>query len=149
MTVRWPRPCLGLMYGVGALASEFLLGDAAVNYTTHHAEKASAIRNVIVFRRAVVKPEYIFGGWPGLKLATCGAGRISLRYLEGHCSMATPQNAARLYYWPAGGCHSSTLFPSGSITQANFPYSDSSIFSSTLQPSSRKALTSAWRSSTR
>jgi len=54
-----------------------------------------------------------------------------------------------LYYWPAGGCHSSTLFPSGSMTQANFPYSDSSIFSSTLQPSSRKALTSAWRSSTR
>src|ERR1039458_7296511 len=32
-----------------------------------------------------------------------------------------------LYYWPAGGCHSSTLFPSGSMTQANFPYSDSSI----------------------
>ena len=54
-----------------------------------------------------------------------------------------------LYYWPAGGCHSSTLFLSGSMTQANFPYSDSSIFSSTLQPSSRKALTSAWRSSTR
>jgi hypothetical protein len=24
-------------------------------------------------------------------------------------------------HWPAGGCQSSTLFPSGSITQANFP----------------------------
>ena len=44
-------------------------------------------------------------------------------------------------HWPAGGCHSSTLFPSGSMTQANFPYSESSTFSSTLQPSSRKTLT--------
>jgi hypothetical protein len=44
-------------------------------------------------------------------------------------------------HWPAGGCQSSSLFPSGSMTQANFPYSDSSIFSSTLQPSSRKTLT--------
>src|SRR5690348_4404879 len=44
-------------------------------------------------------------------------------------------------YWPSGGCHSSTLFPSGSMTQANLPYSDSSIFSSTLQPSSFKTLT--------
>src|SRR3972149_1898857 len=35
------------------------------------------------------------------------------------------------------------------ITQANFPYSDSSIFSSTLQPSSFNTLTKAWRSSTR
>ena len=52
-------------------------------------------------------------------------------------------------HWPCGGCHSSTLFPSGSMTQANFPYSDSSIFSSTLQPSSFKTLTKAWRSSTR
>src|SRR5688572_24502479 len=50
---------------------------------------------------------------------------------------------------PWGGCHSSTLFPSGSMTQANFPYSESSIFSSTLQPSSFKTLTKAWRSSTR
>jgi transposase len=46
-------------------------------------------------------------------------------------------------HWPSGGCHSSTLFPSGSITQANLPYSDSSICSSTLQPSSFKALTKA------
>jgi len=48
-----------------------------------------------------------------------------------------------------GGSHNSTLFPSGSITQANFPNSDSSIFSSTWQPSSFKALTKACRSSTR
>src|SRR6185295_14541913 len=50
---------------------------------------------------------------------------------------------------PAGGCQSSTLFPSGSMTWANFPYSESWIFSRTLQPSSRKALTRASRSSTR
>src|SRR5271166_6022809 len=48
---------------------------------------------------------------------------------------------ATLDHWPAGGCQSSTLFHSESMTQANFPYSDSSIFSSTLQPSSRNALT--------
>src|SRR5882757_343755 len=52
-------------------------------------------------------------------------------------------------HWPSGGCHNSTLFPSGSMTQANFPYSESSILSSTLQPSSFKAFTNAWRSSTR
>ena len=40
---------------------------------------------------------------------------------------------------PAGGCKSSTLLPSGSMTQPNFPYSDSSVFSRTLQPSSRSA----------
>ena len=51
--------------------------------------------------------------------------------------------------WPCGGCQSSTLFPSGSMTQANVPYSESSVFSSTLQPSSFKTLTKAWRSSTR
>ena len=55
----------------------------------------------------------------------------------------------RPHYWPAGGCHSSTLLPSGSMTQANFPYSDSSIFSATLHSSSRKSLTRVWRSSTR
>jgi len=40
---------------------------------------------------------------------------------------------------PAGGCQSSTLLPSGSMTQPNFPYSESSTFSSTLHPSSRSA----------
>jgi hypothetical protein len=50
---------------------------------------------------------------------------------------------------PAGGCQSSTLFPSGSTTQPNFPKSDSSIFSSTLHPSSRNALSRPWRSATR
>jgi RIO kinase 1 len=42
-------------------------------------------------------------------------------------------------HWPSGGCQSSTLFPSGSMTQPNLPYSESSVFSSTLQPSSRSA----------
>ena len=72
------------------------------------------------------------------------AGGTAQRLPEG-----TDYRAHGPCHWPAGGCHSSTLFPSGSMTQANFPYSDSSIFSSTLQRSSRKALTSAWRSSTR
>ena len=52
-------------------------------------------------------------------------------------------------YWPGGGCQSSTLFPSGSMTQAKTPYSDSSIFSSTLQPSSRRTPARARASSTR
>ena len=38
---------------------------------------------------------------------------------------------------PGGGCQSSTLLPSGSMTQPNFPYSESSVFSRTSQPSSR------------
>src|SRR5262245_7125892 len=42
-------------------------------------------------------------------------------------------------YLPGGGCQSSTLFPSGSSTQPNFPYSDSSTFSMTLQPSALSA----------
>jgi hypothetical protein len=50
---------------------------------------------------------------------------------------------------PGGGCQSSTLLSSGSMTQPNFPYSESSVFSSTSQPSSRSALRSAARSSTR
>src|SRR4051812_15945868 len=43
----------------------------------------------------------------------------------------------------AAGCHSSTLFPSGSMTHANLPYSESSIFSRTLHPSSLSAATRA------
>jgi len=50
---------------------------------------------------------------------------------------------------PAGGCQSSTLLPSGSMTHPNLPYSESSVLSSTLQPSSRSAARSAGRSSTR
>ena len=43
-------------------------------------------------------------------------------------------------YCPAGGCQSSILLPSGSMTHPNFPYSESSVvFSSTSQPSSRSA----------
>jgi glutathione S-transferase len=50
---------------------------------------------------------------------------------------------------PPGGCQSSTLLPSGSITQPNLPNSESSVFSSTLQPSSRSACSSEARSGTR
>lgn len=56
---------------------------------------------------------------------------------------------ARPCHCPAGGCQSSTLLPSGSMTQPNFPYSESSVFSRTLQPSSRSACNSEARSSTR
>jgi len=52
-------------------------------------------------------------------------------------------------YCPAGGCQSSTLFPSGSTTHPNFPYSESSAFSRTLQPSFRSASSNAARSATR
>ena len=52
-------------------------------------------------------------------------------------------------YCPAGGCHSSILLPSGSITQPNLPYSESSVLSSTSQPSSRKACSRPASSSTR
>lgn len=47
------------------------------------------------------------------------------------------------------GCHNSTLFPSGSITQPNLPCSELWVSSSTLQPSARSAVSSASRSSTR
>jgi hypothetical protein len=40
-------------------------------------------------------------------------------------------------------------FPSGSVTQPNRPNSETSVFSSTLQPSSRRAASNASRSSTR
>ena len=58
---------------------------------------------------------------------------------------AQQQNGGRLKggesgrrpYCPGGGCQSSTLLPSGSMTQPNFPYSESSVFSRTLHPSSR------------
>ena len=52
-------------------------------------------------------------------------------------------------YWPAGGCQSSSLLPSGSMTQPNLPYSDSSTLSTTSTPSARRAASTAWRSSTR
>ena len=42
-------------------------------------------------------------------------------------------------YCSAGGCQSSILLPSGSMTHPNFPNSESSVFSSTSQPSSRSA----------
>ena len=50
---------------------------------------------------------------------------------------------------PSGGCQSSTLFPSGSMTQPNFPNSESSVFSSTLQPSLRSAWSRPAKFSTR
>jgi hypothetical protein len=91
-------------------------------------------------------------GAPGFVRAD-GAVWHLLRNDIGARAQGIPEHPLRtladVVYCPAGGCQSSTLFPSGSMTQANFPYSDSSIFSRTSQPSSRRAATRAWRSSTR
>ena len=103
-----------------------------------------AVTSATQSTRRVPHPRFVRVGLGFSSLAT-----LPTNFRFSASQIHSPQNAARLCYCPAGGCHSSTLFPSGSMTQANFPYSDSSIFSSTLQPSSRKALTSAWRSSTR
>lgn len=55
----WPRPCLGLMYGVSALASEFFVGDAAVYDMSHNAEKASQVGDIIVFGGAIVEAKHL------------------------------------------------------------------------------------------
>lgn len=52
------------------------------------------------------------------------------------------------YHAGLGGSHNSTLLPSGSMTQPNFPKSDSSTLSSTLQTSSRNAASNVCKSST-
>src|SRR6185437_16128983 len=80
------------------------------------------------------------------------AGKVSVRrcftYLRACFDCATPrhclaitlpsQEARENVHCPAGGCQSSTLLPSGSMTHPNFPYSESSVFSSTLQPSAQR-----------
>ncbi len=65
------------------------------------------------------------------------------------CRDCSPIGATYSGYLPSGGCHSSTLLPSGSMTQPNLPYSDSSVLSSTSHPSARSAARSACRSATR
>lgn len=81
----------------------------------------------------------------------CEGRRIPLT--AGPLTRKTTSRAARAprrqRHWPSGGCHSSTLFPSGSITQPNFPYSESSVFSRTLHPSWRRISSSPARSATR
>src|ERR1700744_456062 len=64
--------------------------------------------------------------------------------------MPAPAVAAALpsAYCPAGCSHSSTLLPSGSMTQPNFPNSESSSLSNTLQPSSLRASSRARTSAT-
>ena len=68
---------------------------------------------------------------------------------DGPRASALQATQVAVAHCPGGGCQSSILFPSGSITQPNFPYSESSVFSSTSQPSSRSACSSAARSATR
>lgn len=57
--LRWPRPCLGLMYGVGAFASQLLVSKSAVCDMTHDHLKAVAIGNEMVFLRAIVAAEHL------------------------------------------------------------------------------------------
>jgi hypothetical protein len=44
------------MYGICAFASEFLIGNSAVNYMTHYPEKASQIGDMILFGCSIVGP---------------------------------------------------------------------------------------------
>jgi hypothetical protein len=48
------------MYGIGALTSEFLIGDSTIHYMTHYTIKPGRIRNKVLFGCAIVKPEYLF-----------------------------------------------------------------------------------------
>ena len=45
------------MYGVGALAGEFLIGDAVIRNSTHNSEEASQIRNEVILRCSIVETE--------------------------------------------------------------------------------------------
>ena len=47
------------MYGVCALASEFLIGDSTIDDMTHHAEKTSQVRDAILFGSTIVVPEHL------------------------------------------------------------------------------------------
>jgi len=48
------------MYGISALSSEFLISDSTVYDMTHHTEKTSQVRDMIVFGSAIVEAEYLF-----------------------------------------------------------------------------------------
>ena len=65
------------------------------------------------------------------------------------CAVHSSRMPVRHPHCPSGGSHNSTLLPSGSTTQPNFPYSDSSVLSTTAQPSARSAASSPARSATR
>jgi len=80
-----------------------------------------------------------------------GAARQVLSVCSCHRNIPNDQHSSNTScrYCPGGGCHSSILLPSGSSTQPNLPYSDSSLLPTTLQPSARKASNSASRSATR
>jgi hypothetical protein len=45
------------MYGIGAFASQLLVGDSTVCDMTHSHLKAVAISDEVLFRRAIVVPE--------------------------------------------------------------------------------------------
>ena len=48
------------MYGICALASQFLVGDSTICYMTHRHLKAVSIANEVVFLGAIVIPENLF-----------------------------------------------------------------------------------------
>jgi hypothetical protein len=88
--------------------------------------------------------------------ASSSTPRRAARTSQRRCLRAAPQPRSRGHTQrdkraqdPSGGSQSSTLRPSGSMTQPNLPYSDSSVLSSTWQPSARSAASSACRSATR
>jgi len=70
---------------------------------------------------------------------TCLVDDTMLRIVRGCCEGKESCKKQGRPSHAGGACQSSTLFPSGSITQPNFPYSESSVFSRTWHPSSRSA----------
>lgn len=85
-----------------------------------------AIKRSLNVRIVKPLPNVLHHGSPKASLVHVRVRRRHLDFRHGtHC--------------PGGGCQSSTLLPSGSMTQPNFPYSESSVFSRTLHPSSRSA----------
>src|SRR5688572_3214079 len=75
--------------------------------------------------------------------------RVAKGVLDGEPDHPAEATAGKARHEPGGGCQSSILLPSGSMTQPNLPYSESSVLSRTLQPSARRSARSAARSATR
>ena len=67
-----------------------------------------------------------------------GQGGFGITYLGSDTRLRRPVAIKEFFPY---GCirRTATVQPSGSMTHPNFPYSESSVFSSTSQPSSRSA----------
>jgi hypothetical protein len=90
---------------------------------------------------------YNFGFVPSHSRGGLGWGWVFVQLFNEMMGCTHPTHYVT--HCPSGGCHSSTLLPSGSMTQPNFPYSESSVFSRTSQPSLRNAARRLCRSATR